>query len=321
MPELPEVETIRRGLQTRIVGKTIADIDVRFPKTFIGDKLKVESYKVKSVERRAKVLAICMNNSYNLLFHLKMTGQLIWHSPNEISKSEFLIPASPAGGSKQIPNPKTKNPNKFSNFAGGHPDHNWHANLPNNTTAVIFTFDDNSRLYFNDLRKFGWCKVLTDEQLQKIFTEEYGPEPLDISRGKPSEKFNVEYLMQQAARFPNRKVKQFLMDQGIIAGIGNIYADESLFDAKISPLRKAKDITKTEWQKIMQSVKKILETAIKYGGTTDSDYVNVDGEKGGMQNHLKVYRKAGQKCPRCGGIIIRIVLGGRGTHYCPICQQ
>jgi len=220
MPELPEVETIRRGLEKRIVGKTIADIDVRFPKTFQGDKDKSIGYKVISIERRAKVLAIRMKNSYNLLFHLKMTGQLIWHPPDKISKSEFLI-------SNQIPNHKSKIPNELSSFAGGHPSHDWHLSLPNSTTAIVFTFDDNSKLYFNDLRKFGWCKVLTDKQLQKIFVDEYGPEPLDISRGKPSEKFNVEYLIGQTARFPNRKIKHFLMDQKIIAGIGNIYADES----------------------------------------------------------------------------------------------
>lgn len=303
MPELPEVETIRRGLQMRIVGKTIAGVDVRFPKTFIGDKLKVKSYKVKSVERRAKVLAVKLDKGENLLFHLKMTGQLIYRGAQ-------LRSSSSAGPRNQ-------------DFSGGHPDHNWHAKLPNSTTAVIFNFEDGTQLYFNDMRKFGWCKVLNDEQLKKIFTEEYGPEPIRLAgarSGQASSDFTVEYLMSKAAKVPNRKIKQFLTDQTIIAGIGNIYADELLFDARISPLRKVSEISEGEWKKIIQSVKKILNLAIKHGGTTDSDFVNADGEKGGMQDYLKVYRKNGQDCSSCSGKIIRITIGGRGTHYCPVCQ-
>lgn len=293
MPELPEVETIRRGLNRRIVGKTIADIDVRFLKTFQGEKLKVIKLKVKSIERRAKVVAVRLEKDENLLFHLKMTGQLIFIDRND------------------------------KRFAGGHPDHNWHAKLPNSTTAVIFNFEDGTHLYFNDMRKFGWCKVLTDEQLKKIFAEEYGPEPVRLAgarSGQASSDFSAEYLIQQASKIPNRKIKQFLTDQTIIAGIGNIYADETLFDARISPLRKVSEISENEWKKIIQSVKKILNLAIKHGGTTDSDFVNADGEKGGMQDYLKVYRKNGTDCPKCGGKIVRITVGGRGTHYCPVCQ-
>lgn len=310
MPELPEVETIRRGLEKRIVGKTITDIEIKSPKNFLGDKMDVRGLKVIKVERRAKVLAIRLEKDKNLLFHLKMTGQLIWRSPNEISNYQLSV-------SNQISNSKYQKTKKndLDQFAGGHPDHSWHLPLPSSATAVIFTFGDNSKLYFNDLRKFGWCKVLSDEQLKHVFTEEYGLEPFDP-------KFVPEYLMGLAKKIPNRKIKQFLTDQKIIAGIGNIYVDESLFAAKISPVRKVKDVTKAEWKKIIQSVKKILELGIKHGGTTDSDYVNADGEKGGMQNYLMVYRKVGQDCPNnCGDKIKRIVVGGRGTHFCPECQK
>jgi len=319
MPELPEVETIRRGLERRIVGKTIADIEVKFPKIFVGKKSEVEGLKIEKVERRAKVLALNLKKGKNLLFHLKMTGQLIYRS----------------GGTWNV---ERGTGTEQKQFAGGHPSHDWHLPLPNATTAIIFSFNDGSKLYFNDLRRFGWCKVLDDKELQKIFDEEYGPEPIRLAdarshsslsdEAQTSESktgqalFNVDYLMQQAARFPNRKIKQFLMDQHIIAGVGNIYADESLFAAKISPLRKAKDISKTEWEKIIVNVRTILKFAIEHGGTTDSDYVNADGEKGGMQDYLKVYRKAGEKCPGgCGGKIVRITVGGRGTHYCPDCQK
>jgi formamidopyrimidine-DNA glycosylase len=285
MPELPEVETIKRGLEKRIVGKTITDIDLLYPKIFQGRKESVIGEKVIEVKRRAKVLALKLTHDTNLLFHLKMTGQLIYIDRNE------------------------------ERFAGGHPDHNWHAKLPNSATAIVFDFGDKTHLYFNDLRKFGWCKVVSDEQLNKVFTEEYGPEPF-------SNEFNSEYLILKASKIPNRKIKQFLTDQAIVAGIGNIYVDETLFESRISPLRKVKDITSLEWKKIVEDTKMILEKAIKFGGTTDSDYVDAEGKKGGMQDHLKVYRKAGYDCPAgCGGKIIRITLGGRGTHYCPACQR
>ena len=283
MPELPEVETIKRGLEKMIVGKTIANIDVLYPKIFQGKKEVVIGKKVIEVKRRAKVLALKLSQETNLLFHLKMTGQLIYIDRNE------------------------------ERFAGGHPDHNWYAKLPNSATAIVFDFGDKTHLYFNDLRKFGWCKVLTDEELAKVFVE-YGPEPFDSH-------FTAEYLMSWASKIPNRKIKQFLTDQKIIAGIGNIYVDETLFESRISPLRRVRDIKLSEWKKIIEKTKKVLEKAIEYGGTTDSDYVNAEGKKGGMQDHLNVYRKAGENCPVCGGKIIRITLGGRGTHYCPACQS
>lgn len=292
MPELPEVETIRMGLEKRIIGKKIASIDVRYPKSFTGKKEDVVGEKVMEIVRRAKVLGITLEKSLTLLFHLKMTGQLVYRQELGIKNREL-----------------------GDQFAGGHPDHNWHAKLPNSTTAIIFRFGDGSELFFNDLRKFGWCKVVASSDLSELFKNEYGPEPFDRT-------FDHEYLMREATKIPNRKIKQFLTDQKIIAGIGNIYADEILFEAQISPLRPVKDVKLTEWKKVVGDTKKVLEMAIKYGGTTDSDYVNAEGGKGGMQDHLRVYRKTGQPCPDgCGGSIKRIVVGGRGTHYCPSCQK
>jgi len=294
MPELPEVETIKRGLEKRIIGKAIADIEVRFPKTLHGEKSEVIGRKIIGLKRRAKVVAMNLENNLNLLFHLKMTGQLIFRS--ELRKQN------------------TENSENNDQFAGGHPSHDWHMQLPNSTTAITFTFDDDSKLFFNDLRKFGWCKVLNDEELEWIFKEEYGPEPF-------VQEFSAEYLMRQASKIPSRNAKQFLTDQKIIAGIGNIYADEILFQSRVSPLRKVRDIKLSEWKKIINDTKKVLEMGIKYGGTTDSDYVNAEGKKGGMQDHLNVYHKTGTPCPAsCGGKIERISVGGRGTHYCPNCQ-
>jgi len=290
MPELPEVETIRRGLSKRIDGKKIVEVEILNAKSFLGDKTKVENQTVKTIERRAKVIRIKLSNDFNLLFHLKMTGQMI---------HEHAV----------------KGDGEVIDFAGGHPSHDWHAKLPNSNTRIIFTFEDKSKLFFNDMRKFGWCKVLTDAEVEAIFKKDYGIEPID-------DKFTLEYLLEKTKRIPNRNAKQFLMDQTIAAGMGNIYTDEALFEARISPLRKIKDITSPEWKKLITSMKKVLELGIKYGGTTDSDYVDAEGHKGGMQNHLNVYHKQGADCPcGCSGKIQQIRIGGRGTHFCPNCQK
>jgi len=300
MPELPEVETIKRGLEKRIVKKTISNLEVLSPRSLQGKKEDIVLNQILEINRRAKVVAFKLSNNKNLLFHLKMTGQLIYRSV--------------VGSRESVGSTTNYKLQTTDQFAGGHPDHNWHAKLPNSTTALVFDFSDGTHLYFNDLRKFGWCKVLSDEQLKEIWNE-YGPEPFDKA-------FDAEYLMQKASKIPNRNAKQFITDQGIIAGIGNIYADEILFQSRISPLRKVKDIQFSEWKKIISDTKKVLEMGIKYGGTTDSDYLNAEGEKGGMQDHLNVYHKTGEKCPAgCGGTIKRTIVGGRGTHYCPNCQK
>lgn len=284
MPELPEVETIRLGLSKLIVGKTIKDIVIENPKSFIGEKESVVGSEIKDITRRAKVIVVKLSNDLNLMFHLKLTGQLIVVDHNE-------------------------------RFAGGHPSHDWHAKMPNSNTRLTFDFGDNTKLYFNDMRKFGWCKVLNNAEIQAIFKKDYGYEPLD-------KEFTVEYLLSKAKRIPNRNAKQFLMDQTIAAGMGNIYTDEALFEARVSPLRKIKDITMPEWQKLIDSMKLVLNKGLKYGGTTDSDYVNADGKKGGMQDYLNVYHKTGSPCAGgCDGVVERIVVGGRGTHFCPKCQK
>lgn len=284
MPELPEVETIKRGLSQKIIGKKIIDIIIDTSKSFQGDPKDVIGSSVKDIERRAKLIRIKLSNNLNLLFHLKLTGQLIIIDHNK-------------------------------RFAGGHPSHDWHAKLPNSNTRVTFIFSDHLKLFFNDMRKFGWCKVLKNETIAQIFDEEFGIEPF-------SKDFTVEYLLGRAKKIPNRNIKQFLTDQKIIAGIGNIYADESLFLAGIMPTRKLKDLNLSQWRKIQENVIKILKEGIKYGGTTDSDYVNVEGKRGGMQNYLRVYHRTGKPClNNCGGVVKRTTVGGRGTHYCENCQK
>lgn len=295
MPELPEVETIKRGLSDKLVGKEIVDLSFDWPKSFQGKKEDVIGQEIVGVERRAKVIRLKLSNGLNMLFHLKLTGQLIHE--HSVSNKEVI------------------------DFAGGHPSHDWHAKLPNSNTRIIFTFDDGSKLFFNDMRKFGWCKVLTDEEIATIYKKDYGLEPLRPS-GQENSDFNVNYLLLKAKNIPNRNIKQFVMDQTIAAGMGNIYTDEALFDAKLLPTRKVKDISMSEWRDLIISMQKVLKLGIKYGGTTDSDYVNVDGKKGGMQDHLNVYHRTGLPClGDCGGVVKRISIGGRGTHYCEKCQK
>ncbi len=283
MPELPEIETIKKGLAKKIIGKEIVDIEIETTKSFQGDKENILGAKIEEIGRRAKLISMKLSNGLNLLFHLKLTGQLIYVENGE-------------------------------RIAGGHPSHDWHTKLPNTNTRLIFTFKNGSKLFFNDLRKFGWCKVLTDPELREIF-EGYGVEPFTSD-------FTVDYLLRKAKKLPNRNIKQFLTDQEIIAGIGNIYVDESLFEAGLLPTRKLKDLSMAEWRKIDESVLKVLKLGLKYGGTSDRDYVNASGIKGGMQNYLKVYHRVGKPClGGCGGVVKRMTIGGRGTHYCPTCQK
>lgn len=284
MPELPEVETVKEGLKKYIIGKKISIFTVLEKKTFSGNIKAIVGKRVVSVRRRAKVIIINLSGGESLLIHLKMTGQLIYRD-----KKRF--------------------------FVGGHPSKDMVATLPNNHTRIVVEFADGSTLYFNDLRKFGYVR-------QYRFTEVYqskelagmGIEALD--RG-----ITADYLYKKARNKKSLKIKQLLLDQRIIAGIGNIYADESLFCAGLSPKRLARNVTKPEFCKLAKCIVGVLTKGIRYGGTSHKDYVNIEGERGTMQDHLMVYRKTGEPCETCAGKIKRIVVGGRGTHYCPNCQR
>lgn len=288
MPELPEVETIRRGLQRAIIDRKICDVDIRFAKIFSGDKKGVIGAKIIDVKRHAKIIEIDLSNQMALLIHLKMTGQLVFdEKPN----------------------------NKSARVAGGHPSDDWVADLPNKFTHVIFHFADGSILFFNDLRKFGYIKLYKQSDLKDSKElKDLGPNPF-------TKELNEEYLMEVISKRPKAKIKQILMDQTVISGIGNIYADESLFCAGISPLRLAVKIQKTELTKLIKCIRDVLEKGLHYGGSSENTFVNIEGNKGEMQNHFKIYRKTGERCPNNCGTVKRTVVGGRGTHYCPTCQK
>lgn len=283
MPELPEVETIRLGLQDKILGKKIEDVEVNVAKIFQGSANQIVGAKFKNIRRRGKILIIDLDNGKSLVIHLKLTGQLVYHQNG--SRATFGHP---------IP------------FAG--------TTLPSKTTHVIFSFEDGSKLYYNDVRKFGWIKVVKTDEVEKIKAiQEFGPEPLT--------KEFTENRFKEIVQNRKKPIKLVLMDQTEIAGVGNIYANESLFLAGISPLRKANTLTEKEIEKLYKSLLQVLKEGIKYGGSSENAYVNALGEKGEMQNHFRVYAQAGEKCPKCEGKVKRIVLGGRGTFYCPDCQK
>jgi len=271
MPELPEVTTIVNELKEEIVGKTIDDLEVRLPKMAQGAIGGVQGQKVTSVERRAKLIVIRLSTD-NLAIHPKMTGQL------------FYLP-----------------PGKNETIAG---------EKDGKYTHVVFNFSDGSRLLFNDLRQFGYVKVLSNEQLNKILSEHYGIEPVDPA-------FTVEKLNGIIKSHPSMRMKALLTDQTIIAGIGNIYVDEALWEAKTHPLTKAGLLTDQEIAALHTGITIVLTDALKYLGTSMDMYRRTTGEKGEYEQHRRVYRRDGQPCPRCKTTIKRITVGGRGTHFCP----
>lgn len=283
MPELPEVQTIVDQLKKNLVGKTITAMDIKLPKLWFGDKDKVVGAKITDVRRRAKMINIKLNNDLNLVVHLKMTGQLIY---------------SDSKNTASFPNPIP--------FAG--------TTMPGKTTHIVFHLDKGT-LFFNDMRQFGWIKLLTDEEVAEV-SEKHGPEPF-------SAEFTPEYLEKIVSGW-GRPVKLLLLEQSKLAGVGNIYANEALWCAKIDPQRKGKEIKKEEIKPLFDCIKEVLEKGLKYGGSSAGDeaYVNADGQPGKMQEHFNVYQRSGKPCPRNDkGIIKFIRIGGRGTFFCPVCQK
>ena len=290
MPELPEVETIRAQLADKLIGRKIVDVQVRLPKIWEGEKADVVGQKIVDVRRRAKIIIITLDNGKNIVVHFKMTGQLVYGN-NSAETISF---------SQGIP---------FAGFA-----------LPGKTTHVILKLGPSpssgqaASLFFNDMRQFGWMKVVSDEKLQEI-EDKHGPEAL----GKD---FTPEYLQKICSNW-GRPIKILLMEQSKIAGIGNIYANEALWCAGISPMKRARELESRKVGKLYQCIREVLEMGLKYGGSSAADeaFVNVLGEKGHMQEHFKVYQKHKTPCPRCGKTITMSRIGGRGTFFCPKCQK
>lgn len=288
MPELPEVETVRRGLHELIIGRKIAKVSHDNPKSFPNAPTDVASFligaMITDVRRRAKVLMIDLSTDHTLVIHLKMTGQLVFRGKDAV-------------------------------FGAGHPSDSLIGELPDRSTRVIFEFADGSHLYFNDQRKFGWVKLLPTLEVPNIdFMQKVGPEPLEAD-------FTAEQFAERFKRRVKTSIKAALLDQTVVAGVGNIYADEALWGAKIHPQRLVSSVAKREFKDLYTELRSVMNLAIEKGGSTDKNYVNAEGKRGSYMDFARVFRREGQACPRCGTAIIKFKAAGRGTHICPHCQR
>ncbi|MBQ3476170.1 bifunctional DNA-formamidopyrimidine glycosylase/DNA-(apurinic or apyrimidinic site) lyase [Candidatus Saccharibacteria bacterium] len=278
MPELPEVETIRRGLQDYILKKKIKQIDILCEKSFIGQPCVGT---VENIRRFGKALVLDLDNSSSLMIHLRMTGQLIYDGKER--------------------------------YAAGHPSDNFTDHLPNKQTRVILHFEDGT-LFFNDQRKFGFIKIIpTDQVKDEPFIGKLAKEPWKMS---PSE------FYQKLQKHPKSCIKAVILDQTVICGLGNIYADESLFAAGIHPLKKAGLISQEEAKLLLEEARRVMDKSIASGGSTMATYVRADGSRGDyLEKFAQVFRREGKPCLKCGSKIIKIKVAGRGTHICPTCQK
>ena len=287
MPELPEVETVRRGLFELIVGKAVRsethDTAKGFPNAPDDVSRFLVGATITDVRRRAKVLMIDLSTEYSLIIHLKMTGQLVFVGETR--------------------------------FGAGHPNDSLVNDLPDKSTRVTLIFTDETKLFFNDQRKFGWMRLMPTIEITNIdFMQKVGPEPL-------SENFTAKEFMQRFARRGRTNIKAALLDQSVVAGIGNIYADESLWGAKIHPKRLVNTITEQEFELLFHEMRAVMNLAVEKGGSSNHTYVNAEGKKGSYMDFARVFRREGLACPRCGTTIEKLRVAGRGTHICPFCQQ
>lgn len=299
MPELPEVENVKTGLAPELEGSVITDMDVwhvkSMPATAKRIGAHVKNARIEQLWRRGKVMGVDLSSGYSLLIHLKMTGQLVLEVPAEQQTTSSRQQA------------------RRERLGGGHPTKSMAAKLPDSSTRVVFTFDNGSKLYFNDQRKFGWIKLLktTDIRTDPLLSL-LGPEPLSTD-------FTYEYFYDRITRRKS-PIKAVLLDQSTVAGLGNIYADESLHLACIHPARHGASFSTEEVQRLHEAIRTIIDCGIEYGGTTMRNFVNHNGERGNYFDHARVFNRAGQPCPECGTTIEKIRVANRGTHICPECQ-
>lgn len=287
MPELPEVETVRAGLERLIVSKVIKSVSSDNPKSFPNSPADVSNFlvgaSVTAVKRRAKVLILDLSSDYSLVVHLKMTGQMVYRGEQT--------------------------------FGAGHPNDSLINQLPDRSTRVAIVFSDESKLFFNDQRKFGWMRLLPTIEVPNIdFMKKVGPEPL-------TGEFTPKVFIERIRKRSGTTVKAAILDQTVLAGVGNIYADEALWGAKIHPAIRVKDISDAKLKLLWQEIRYVLDLSIQKGGSTDKNYVDAEGKRGSYLQFARVFRREGQPCPSCGSVIEKSKVAGRGTHTCPKCQK
>lgn len=282
MPELPEVESIRLQLLKFLVGHKIKDIVINYSKTFgENEKEKVICARIVGVKRFGKALVIELSNNYSLVAHVKMTGQFIYQGPNLKSKPIYT---------KKV--------------VGG---------VPGKHTHIIFRLDRGGVLYFNDYRKFGWVKVLESKNIKEKseFIGRLGPEFLNGMNQK---------IFSEILSKSKKPIKLLLMDQQKMAGVGNIYANDALWLAKVAPTKESKKLINEEVIRLFEAVEEVLKEGIKRGGASELAFVTPDGKEGKYQDFTLVYGREGEPCRNCKTPIKKIKLSGRGTYYCPVCQ-
>jgi len=288
MPELPEVETVRRGLARLLVGRVVRRATVYdSPKSFPNAPADVEQFlygaKVVDARRRAKVLMIDLSTDYSLVVHLKMTGQLVFRGEES--------------------------------FGAGHPTDSLIGELPDRSTRVEFEFIDGSKLFFNDQRKFGWVKLVPMAEVEMMpFFQKVGPEPLEPET-------TATDFTERVRRRNGTMIKPAILDQTVIAGVGNIYADEALWAAKIHPETRVRYVSDERLNTLFNEIRKVLELSIEKGGSTDRNYVDAEGRKGSYLSFANVFRRENQPCHRHPDELIqKLKVAGRGTHICLVCQ-
>jgi formamidopyrimidine-DNA glycosylase len=281
MPELPEVESIRKQLEKYLVGHKIKEVEVRYGKKFEGDSKDLVGGKVKKIRRFGKAQSIDLDNGYSILIHIKLTGQLIYKGPQLKRTGEL--------------SEKVKD-----GLEGKH-------------THIIFHLDRGGKLYYNDVRKFGWIKIVKEKEVKlQGFIKKLGPEPLrDLTQKS----------FKEVVRSTKRNIKTLLMDQTKIAGVGNIYANDALWLAGIKPTKESKKLKDDEIKKLFAAIESVLKEGLKRGGASELSFVTPDGKEGNYQEHTRIYGREGEKCKRCGSTFKKIKISGRGTYFCPGCQK
>ena len=290
MPELPEVETIRIQLEKYLMDHKVERVEARY-KNFEGNGRDLEGGKVKGIRRFGKVLVIDLSNGISTVIHIKLTGQLIYRGPN-LLKAKSLSP-------------------KVSGGLGGKHTH------------VIFHLDKGGILYYNDVRKFGWIKIIKSSELKvkSDFIVRLGPEPVVDKKSPPDKPLTLEKF-REIVGLTKRAIKVLLMDQEKIGGVGNIYANDALWLAKVDPRRPANSLSKSEQSKLYDSILEVLREGLKRGGASELAFVTPDGSEGEYQKHFLAYGRKDEQCKRCNKAKFKkITLGGRGTYYCPYCQK
>ena len=284
MPELPEVESLRRDLEATLVGRRFARVDVRLAKQVLAPTgLSIDDLigkRIEALRRRAKFLIFDLSDGLALVFHLRLAGQLVHRDAENQTLAE-----------------------------GGHPVPAFGAPLPHRSTHVIFHFDDGSVLYLTDIRQFGRVWILPEAGVQPLLDQaKLGPEPLDPS-------FTLDAFKERIARRQKMPLKPVLLDQKVVGGIGNIYADEIIFESLLTPATRLGTLDEPAVARLHAAIQTILGLAVREGvaeilngkAPTDRDFPRVHGRKG-------------QPCPRCRTAIVKIQFAGRGTYFCPSCQ-